>query len=204
LRRFWTMIAHYHGQVWNAAEFARALGSSETTARRYLDILSGAFMVRVLPPWFENLKKRQVKAPKIYVRDSGLMHALQNVLSDNDLAGHPKRGASWEGFVIEQILSCLDIRSATFWGTHGGAELDLLITVRGQRYGFECKYADAPGSTRSMHAALEDLGLKHLWVVYPGQERYALGERLTALPLRDVLALAKELNDTMKVVEVTV
>jgi hypothetical protein len=194
LRRFWTMIAHYHGQVWNAAEFARALGASEATARRYLDILSGAFMVRVLPPWFENLKKRQVKAPKIYVRDSGLMHALQGIQTDNDLAGHPKRGASWEGFAIEQILSSLDVRSATFWGTHGGAELDLLVTVRGQRYGFECKYADAPGSTRSMHAALQDLALKHLWVVYPGRERYALGDRLTVLPLRDIPLLAKELD----------
>ncbi len=195
LRRFWTMIAHYHGQVWNAAEFARALGSSEATARRYLDILSGAFMVRVLPPWFENLRKRQVKAPKIYVRDSGLMHALQNVVSANDLAGHPKRGASWEGFVIEQILAGLDNRSPMFWGTHGGAELDLLVTVRGDRYGFECKYTDAPGSTRSMQVALQDLGLKHLWVVYPGQQRYTLGERLTALPLRDVPALARELQN---------
>ena len=156
LRRFWTMIAHYHGQVWNAAEFARALGANEATARRYLDILAGAFMVRVLPPWFENMKKRQVKAPKIYVRDSGLMHTLQTIRSANDLAGHPKRGASWEGFVIEQLLACLDTRSAYFWGTHAGAELDLLVTVHGKRYGFECKYAtctkldalDACGATR--------------------------------------------------------
>lgn len=194
LRRFWTMIAHYHGQVWNAAEFARALGANEATARRYLDILAGAFVVRVLPPWFENLKKRQVKAPKIYVRDSGLMHTLQTIFSADDLAGHPKRGASWEGFVIEQILACVDTRDAYFWGTHAGAELDLLVTVHGKRYGFECKYADAPGSTRSMHVALQDLDLAHLWVVYPGAERYVLDERITALPAREIPTLAEEMK----------
>jgi len=194
LRRFWTMIAHYHGQVWNAAEFARALGANEATARRYLDILAGAFMVRVLPPWFENMKKRQVKAPKIYVRDSGLMHTLQTIHSANDLAGHPKRGASWEGFVIEQMLACLDMRSAYFWGTHAGAELDLLVTVRGKRYGFECKYADAPGSTRSMHVALQDLNLAHLWVIYPGIERYVLDERITVVPAHKIPTLAEELK----------
>ncbi|MBI1783781.1 ATP-binding protein [Candidatus Sumerlaeota bacterium] len=195
LRRFWTMLAHYHGQVWNAAEFARALGSSEATARRYLDILAGAFMVRVLPPWFENMKKRQVKAPKIYVRDSGLMHTLQDVQSADDLAGHPKLGASWEGFAIEQILACLGTQSATFWGTHGGAELDLLVTVRGKRHGFECKYADAPGSTRSMQMAIQDLSLAHLWIVYPGKERYNLGERLTAIPVSEIPALAEKLGN---------
>ncbi|MGH8502455.1 MAG: ATP-binding protein [Gammaproteobacteria bacterium] len=194
LRRFWTMIAHYHGQVWNAAEFARALGANETTARRYLDILAGAYMVRVLPPWFENLKKRQVKAPKIYIRDSGLLHALLGVVLFEDLSGHPKLGASWEGFVLEQMLACLDTRSATFWATHGGAELDLLVTIRGKRYGFECKYADAPGTSRSMRVALEDLTLTHLWVIYPGNERYDLDERLSVLPACEIPVLAEELK----------
>ena len=194
LRRFWTMIAHYHGQVWNAAEFARALGASEPTSRRYLDILAGAFMVRVLPPWFENVKKRQIKAPKIYVRDSGLLHSLQGIGSADDLAGHPKIGASWEGFVIEQVLACFDAQSATFWGTYAGAELDLMITHRGKRYGFECKYADAPGSTRSMQVALQELKLSHLFVVYPGDERYQLDDRLTVLPAREIPTLAKEMT----------
>ena len=186
LRRFWSMIAHFHGQVWNGAEFARSLGSSEPTARRYLDILAGAFMVRVLPPWFESLKKRQLKSPKIYVRDTGLLHALLGLESYNELVGHPKLGASWEGFAIEQILSVLGSRSAWFWGTHSGAELDLLVSVRGKRHGFEFKHSDAPGVTRSMKVALEDLSLEHLWVVYPGQESYRLDERITAIAIQEL------------------
>jgi uncharacterized protein len=191
LRRFWTMIAHYHGQLWNAAEFARALGSSEATARRYLDILAGAYMIRVLPPWFENLSKRQVKAPKLYIRDSGLLHALLELRSLADLQAHPKLGASWEGFALEQVLALLDTRSAYFWATHGGAELDLLVTVGGRRYGFEFKVGDAPGATRSMRVALADLGLKHLWILYPGCDAYALDERLSVLPLRAIADLPK-------------
>ena len=194
LRRFWTMIAHYHGQVWNGAEFARALGSSEPTARSYLDILAGAYMVRILPPWFENLKKRQLKSPKIYVRDSGLLHSLLELEARNDLLGHPKLGASWEGFAIEQILTLLDTRSAYFWATHGGAELDLMVTVRGKRYGFEFKHSDAPGTTRSMRTAIADLSLEHLWVVYPGMDRYALDPAITALPIREVPGLAAGLK----------
>lgn len=194
LHRFWMMIAHYHGQVWNASEFARALGASEATARRYLDILAGAYMVRVLPPWFENIKKRQVKAPKIYVRDAGVLHTLLDVPSRDGLAGHPKLGASWEGFVIEQLLARLSPSSAFFWATHGGAELDLLVTVRGKRYGFECKFADAPGTTRSMRIALRDLALDHLWVVYPGDNAYELDERISVLPGREIPTLATELG----------
>ncbi len=194
LRRFWTMIAHYHGQTWNAAEFARALGASEPTARRYLDILSGAFMVRVLPPWFENVKKRQLKAPKIYVRDSGLMHTLQDIESMHDLSGHPKLGASWEGFIVEQLIASFEVKSPTFWGTYAGAELDLMFALRGKRYGFECKYADAPGATKSMHVALRDLSLSDLFVVYPGSDRYQIDDRITALPACDIPALAKELS----------
>ena len=186
LRRFWTMVAHYHGQVWNAAEFARAIGSTQPAARRYLDILAAAGMVRVLPPWFENLKKRQVRAPKIYVRDSGLLHALLGLDTADTLAGHPKVGASFEGFAIEQILSCFGLREAYFWATHAGAELDLLLRVSGKRFGFEFKYSDAPGTTKSMRTALRDLDLHHLWVVYPGNEAYSLDEKITALPVANV------------------
>lgn len=193
LRRFWTMVAHYHGQVWNAAEFARSLGADEKTARNYLDILAGAFMVRVLPPWFENLKKRQIRAPKIYVRDSGLLHTLQSIVTGDDLAGHPKLGASWEGFVIEQLVTCLDTRDTYSWGTHNGAELDLMVMARGKRHGFECKYADAPGTTKSMRVVLEDLGLEHRWVIYPGKERYVLDERITVVPATEIPALADQL-----------
>ena len=183
LRRFWRMIAHYHGCVWNAAEFARALGTSERTARRYLDILQGAYLVRVLTPWYENIKKRQVKAPKIYVRDCGLLHTLLELGSFNALVGHPKIGASFEGFVIEQILSMLVTRSASFWATHAGSELDLLVEVAGKRYGFECKYSDAPGISRSMKIAVRDLRLERLWVVYPGSEDYDLNEFISVLPV---------------------
>ncbi len=186
LRRFWSMVAHYHGQVWNAAEFARSIGASENTARRYLDILSGAYMVRVLPPWFENLKKRQVRAPKIYIRDSGILHALLQLDTLQNLLGHPKLGASWEGFALEHVLSLTNTRDAYYWATHGGAELDLLIFAAGKRFGFEFKYSDAPGLTRSMHVALQDLQLDHLWIVYPGSEMYKLHESISAIPLESV------------------
>lgn len=188
--RFWTMLAHYHGQNWNAAELARSLGADEKTARRYLDILAGAFMVRPLPPWFENLKKRQVKVPKVYVRDTGLLHALLGVGAANDLLGHPKLGASWEGFAVEQLLACFPSRQAYFWATHGGAELDLLLLLHGKRYGFECKFSDAPGTTRSMRVALADLSLEHLWVLYPGSEQYTLDKHITALPASEIPSLA--------------
>jgi len=196
LRRFWSMIAHFHGQVWNGAEFSRALGTSEPTARSYLDILSGAYMVRVLPAWFENLKKRQLKAPKIYVRDSGLLHSILEIDTLDQLQGHPKIGASFEGFVIEQIVALLGrhARTAHFWGTHGGAELDIIVTVGGVRHGFEIKLADAPGTTRSMRAALSDLHLEHLWVVYPGSESYDLDTTITVTPV----ALLPSLIDSIR------
>lgn len=183
LRRFWMMIAHYHGQVWNGAEFGRALGTAESTARRYLDILAGAYVVRVLPPWFENISKRQVKSPKIYVRDSGLLHTLLGVDSAHALLGHPKAGASWEGFALEQTLIHFDTRNAFFWATHAGAELDLLVTLDGKRYGFEFKLSDAPGTTRSMHTAIETLDLEKLFVIYPGTATYPLAPRIHAAPL---------------------
>lgn len=194
LRRFWTMVAHYHGRMWNAAEFAAAIGANRATARRYLDILSGAYMVRVLPPWHENIKKRQVKSPKVYVRDAGVLHALLELDGRHALLGHPKAGASFEGFAIEQLCSLLGVRNAYFWATHGGAELDLLFTVNGRRHGFEFKLADAPGTTRSMHMAIAELGLEHLWVVYPGDEAYPLGKRISALPVAGVGELAGRLN----------
>jgi len=189
LRRFWTMIAHYHGQVWNGAQLARSLGTSENTARRYLDILAGAYMTRVLPPWFENLRKRQVKAPKIYLRDSGLLHALLQLTTAPDLQSHPKLGASWEGFALEQVIGALGSRDAYFWATHGGAELDLLVRIADKHYGFEFKYADAPGASRSMHVAIEDLRLEHLWVVYPGQQGYSLDDKISVMPIDAVPAL---------------
>jgi len=193
LRRFWTMIAHYHGQVWNAAQFARSLGTSEVTARRYLDILSGAYMVRILPPWFENIRKRQVKAPKIYIRDSGILHALLQLRSMEDLHSHPKLGASWEGFALEQVIGMLETRDAYFWATHAGAELDLLVMIRGKRYGFEFKYADAPGTSRSMHSAIHDLSLEHLWVIYPGHDEYALDDNISVVPINYLARIVSEL-----------
>ena len=186
LRRFWTMTAHFHGQVWNAADLARSLGASEPTARRYLDILSSTFMVRQLPPWFENLGKRQVKAPKVYVRDTGLLHSLLTLDKFAALEGHPRLGASWEGFALEQVLRHTGDRDAYFWGTHAGAELDLLITLRAKRYGFEFKYSDAPAMTKSMHIALEDLKLKQLFVVYPGKESYPLARQVEVVAIRDL------------------
>lgn len=187
LRRFWTMLAHYHGQIWNASELARALGSSEPAARRYLDILTGTYMVRQLPPWFENLKKRQVKAPKIYIRDSGVCHALLGLKDMAALEAHPKLGASWEGFALEQILSVTGDMNAYFWATHSGAELDLLLFHQGKRLGFEFKYSEKPSTTKSMQVALADLGLDHLHVIYPGKHRIPLTESITANPLPDLL-----------------
>jgi len=193
LRRFWTMMAHCHGQIWNAAELARSLGASENTARRYLDILAGTFMVRVLPPWFENVGKRQVKSPKVYLRDTGVLHALLQIETLSDLQAHPKLGASWEGFALEQVVGLLGTRDTYFWATHGGAELDLLVTLGGKRYGFEFKYADAPSRTRSMSIARENLGLERLWVVYPGAKEYALDESISVIPSSSIPRLAEEL-----------
>jgi predicted AAA+ superfamily ATPase len=196
LRRFWTMVAHCHGQVWNAAQLARSMGTSELTARRYLDILSGAYVVRILPPWFENIRKRQVKAPKTYIRDSGILHALLQLTTLSDVQSHPKLGASWEGFALEAVVGALKTRDAYFWATHGGAELDLLIRAAGKNYGFELKYADAPGANRSMHVAIEDLSLEHLWVVYPGTQEYELTDRISVVPLDSIPRLAHTLQQS--------
>jgi predicted AAA+ superfamily ATPase len=189
LRRFWAMVAHFHGQVWNAAEFARSLGSSEPTARRYLDVLSGAFVVRQIQPWFENIGKRQVKSPKIYVRDSGILHALLDLRAIRQVRRHPKLGASWEGFAIEQILSLTGTSEAYFWATHNGAELDLLLLRDGKRTGFEVKYADAPRVTRSMRIALADLRLHRLIVVHPGTRSFPLDRRIEAAAIGDLAGM---------------
>jgi len=194
MRRFWSMIAHFHGQVWNAAELARSLGASEPTARRYLDTLTSMFLVRQLPPWFENLGKRQVKAPKIYVRDSGLLHQLLGLESFPALEGHPKLGASWEGFALEQVLRLTGGQQAYFWATHSGAKLDLLVHFRGRRWGFEFKYADAPTMTKSMHVALADLKLDRIFTIYPGQEAYPMHEKVEALPLAQLRARLEQIK----------
>ncbi|MGH8621673.1 MAG: ATP-binding protein [Burkholderiales bacterium] len=188
MRRFWTMLAHYHGQKWNAAEPARSLGVNESTIRRYLDWLTQTFMVRQLLPWHENLGKRQVKAPRIYFRDTGLLHELLGIRDADELLIHPKSGASWEGFALEQMLRIATPDEAYFWATHAGAELDLLILKDGRRVGVEFKRMDAPRLAPSMRAAMKDLRLEVLYVVYPGSRRYSLAERIEAVPLSALVA----------------
>ncbi len=187
MMRFWQLLAHYHGQIWNAAEPARSLGIAETTVRRYLDHLTQTFMVRQLQPWHQNLAKRQVKSPKIYFRDTGLLHALMGVNSMPGLLTHPLSGASWEGFALEQVLRIAQPDEAYFWATHQGAELDLLMHKDQRRIGVEFKRADAPKATPSMHIAANDLQLDALYVVYPGQHRYPLAKGMEAVPLRALL-----------------
>lgn len=186
MRRFWTMLAHTHGGAWNASDFCRSLGWTSQSARRHLDLFTGAFMIRQLQPWFENTGKRLVKSPKIYLRDSGLLHQLMGLETPAALASHPVVGASWEGFCIEQILADLGQPEAWFWGTQAGAELDLLINLNGRRIGFEFKHTAAPRTTKSMHVAREDLKLDRLFVVYPGKERFPLAEGIEAIPLAQV------------------
>ncbi|MEO8627770.1 MAG: ATP-binding protein [Betaproteobacteria bacterium] len=186
VRRFWSMVAHYHGQVWNSAEPARALGVSEPTVRRYLDFLTDADLVRQVQPWVENLGKRQVKSPKVYVRDSGLLHALFNLGTLNSLLAHPKAGASWEGFLLEEVLKAARPDQAYFWATHQGAELDLLMLKGTRRIGVEFKRADAPALTPSMRIAMADLRLDALYVLYPGTKRYSLADRVEVLPATSI------------------
>ena len=187
LWRFWSMLAHYHGQTWNAAEFARAMGVSETTTRRYLDLLTDAFMVRQLQPWYVNIRKRQVKSPKIYIHDSGLLHQLLGIKDQRDLLTHPKIGASWEGYVIEEVLSIVQPDDAWFWATHQGAEIDLVMQKNGQMIGVECKRTDAPRVTASIRTALHDLNLDKVWVIYPGDKKFILTDKVEALPLKKLL-----------------
>jgi hypothetical protein len=186
LRRFWTMLAHYHGNLFNASELGRSFGASDVTMRRYLDILTGTFMIRQLQPWHENLGKRQVKAPKIYFRDSGIFHSLLNLHNFSELLSHPKIGASWEGFALEEVIRLYRVRGdeCYFWSTYGEAEVDLILPVNGNRVGVEFKYTDAPKRTRSMQVALDSLNLSHLYVVYPGDVDYALTENISVKSLK--------------------
>ncbi len=189
LRRFWTMLAHYHGQTWNGEELARAFGVSARTVRRYLDLLCATFMARVLPPWFENLGKRQVKAPKVYLSDSGLLHSLLGIDSRRSLLAHPKVGASFEGFAIQQVIRRLRVRDdeCFSWGLHTGSKLDLLVVSGERRLGFEMKATDAPRTTRSMHSAIETLRLDRLDVIHAGARTFALGDRIRAVGMVNLL-----------------
>ena len=182
MHKFWMMLCFYHGQSFNAAEIAKSLMLSNKTVTGYLDILAGTFMVRVLQPWYENIKKRQVKTPKIYFRDSGIYNTLSSIRSIQELLKTPKIGPLWEGFALEQIISCLQISSMDcyFWATSNEAELDLLVFKNGKRIGFEFKYTDSPKITKSMHIALQDLKLDHLYVIYPGSFTFPLHEQMTA------------------------
>lgn len=186
--RFWTMLAHYHAQRWNGSEIAASLGIAPNTARAYLDALEQTYMIRRLLPWQANLGKRLVKAPKIYFRDPGLFHTLCGIHTAAGLLTHPKLGASWEGFALEEILRAHQPDHAWFYAVHSGSELDLLMECRSRRIGVEFKRADAPAITRSMRLAMADVGLDELWVVYPGTRSYALDDRITVRPLRDCLA----------------
>ena len=187
LERFWTMTAHYHGQIWNGSELARSMAVKEGSVRRYLDLLTDLFMIRQLPPWHANLKKRQVKSPKVYFRDTGLLHQLLGIRTEKELLSHPKCGASWEGYVIEEVLRATEPEEAFFWATHQGAEIDLVMVKDGHLLGVECKRADAPSLTPSIRIALEDLKLERIAVVYPGPRRYFLADRVEAVPLQAVL-----------------
>ena len=186
LGRFWRMMAHYHGQTWNASELGRSMDVSVTAVNHYRDLLAGAFMLRILPPWFENLGKRIVKSPKVYLRDSGILHFLLGLEHPRELPLHPRYGASWEGFALEQTLLAHGTREAYFYATRRGAELDLMLLRKGRRWGFEFKCTDAPRTTKSMHVVIEDLGLAHLWVLYPGSQEYPLTDAISALPLKQV------------------
>ena len=193
MRRFWAMLAHYHGQTWNASELAKSFDVSQAIIRKKLDILSGAFAIRQLPAWYENLGKRTIKSPKVYLRDSGLLHALLDLSTFDQLESHPKLGSSWEGFCIEQILSITGSSHAYFWATHAGAELDLFLLHNGKRIGVEIKYSDGPSTTRSMRQALEDLSLDRLYVVYPGKDDYPLDNYITVTSLTSILTKLKGL-----------
>jgi len=185
LGRFWRMLAHYHGQIFNASEIGKSLEVSDHTAQRYLDLLSGTFMVRQLRPWFYNTKKRIIKRPKIYFRDSGILHALLMLSGKREVLSHPKLGASWEGFALEEVIKAAQLKEdeAFFWGVHAAAGIDLVFEKKGKLYGVEVKYTQAPSLTQSMRSALTELSLRHIWVVYPGNEKYPLSRDVTVIPL---------------------
>src|SRR3990167_982924 len=193
LHRFWAMLANSHGQIWNAAPIASSLGVSEPTVRKYLDILTGVFMVRQLHPWHVNIKKRQVKAPKVYIRDTGILNSFLELKTEAEILRHQTCGASWEGFVIEQLIRILEIDHPYFWATHQGAEIDLVFNKGGRMYGVEVKRADAPAMTPSMRIALEDLKLERIAVIYPGNKRYSLDKKIEVVPFNDMAGGMKAL-----------
>jgi len=194
MRRFWTMLAHFHGQIWNASKVARSMGVTDKTTRSYLDILSGTYMIRQLQPWFQNISKRQVKAPKIYFRDTGLLHSLLGMTNMHNLIGHPQVGASWEGFVIEQTLAIFEPSACYFWNTYSGAELDLFFIHDGKRIGIEIKFSEAPKVTKSMKVAKQELDLDCLFVIYPGKHEYQVDKNITVWPLSKLTDLPKHLS----------
>ncbi len=191
LRRFWTMLSHYHGQTWNSSEFARSFGTADTTVRKYLDILTGTFMIRQIQPWYQNIGKRVVKAPKVYLRDSGLLHVLLGVKTKQDLFSHPKLGASWEGFVIESLAHAFQINQEEcyYWGVHGQSELDLFLPHHKKPIGFEVKFTEKPLITKSMHSAIKDLNLDKLYVVHPGNDNFIMDEKISAVSLKEAQSL---------------
>ena len=189
LRRLWSMLAHRHAQLWNGAELAGALGEAYPTVKRHLDVLTGALIVRQLQPWLPNMEKRLVKAPKIFIRDSGLLHALLGIHTTRELEGHPKLGASWEGFVLEEVIRRTGDRNVYFWSTHGGAEVDIVVQGGRAPIGIEVKWGDAPAMTKSMHVALNDLALRRLFVVYPGSKRYVLQKKVEVVPVEQLDAV---------------
>lgn len=188
LKRFWSLLAHYHGQLWNASDSAVTLGVSPPAVRHYLDVLEGMLMIRTLTPWYENLKKRQIKSPKVYFRDSGILHLLLGIRTFRELESHPKKGASWEGYILEELLKCKPDAAPYFWGTHNNAELDLLLLEGGKRMGYEIKYSDAPRLTPSMRIALKELKLHRLTVLYPGERSYLLANRIEVVPAQEILS----------------
>lgn len=178
LRRFWIMLAHYHDQIWNASELGRALGLTDKTVRHYLDILTETYMIRQVQPWYENIAKRQVKSPKIYLRDSGLFHSLMSIPDRKTLWAHPKIGSSWEGFMLEQIVRRIPSLEIYFWATHSGAEIDLVVMAKGKRYGIEFKWSEKPSLTRSIHVVKQDLSPEKIWVIYPGKYTYEIDKQV--------------------------
>ena len=189
LDRFWSMLAHYHAQVWNGSELARSFGVSHHVVRRYLEALESTFMVKSLKPWHSNLKKRQVKSPKIYIRDSGVLHYFLNINNTKELERHPKIGASWEGFIIENLIQILDVKpeSCYFWATHSGAEIDLIVEQGGQLRGFEVKRTLSPKITTSIHSALKDIPLKRVDIIYLGTESFSLSQQVDAIAATRIL-----------------
>ncbi len=194
MRRFWTMLAHYHGQTWNASDLARSMGMTDKTVKSYLDILTGTYMVRQLQPWHENIGKRQIKAPKIYIRDTGLLHSLLVLPNHHTLTGHHRVGASWEGFVLEQVLQILRPVEAYFWSTHQGTEIDLFFLHEGQRFGVEVKYGESPRITKSIRVAIKDLRLRHVWLIYPGDQEYTADNNITVIPLSAIMQLGERIK----------